>query len=147
MDVTDFFLAGDYLFDKGSIDVYYNSRIGLTGNLDTMYTFSYVSTQPCLIEEDAFLKIDKNTRLSIGRPYSSITDPELQPLLFGDATALLTIDGGTLHVTSSGMILTKGTLAAFGKSKLEIENTKQEYGLILGDGANLANGFAIEIRP
>jgi len=147
LNVADMLLSGDYLFDKGSIFVYYNSTVGVIDGLDGTYTFTYASTQTSTIDTYCYFKILPGTRFSIGRQDSTITDPERQQLVFIDPlTSKLILDGGTLHVTSSGMRLTKGTLNVANTSAIEVDTPKYEYGLILGDGS-LDNDFDVEIEP
>ena len=153
LNVSDLMLAGDYLWDKGSIYTYYDSVIGIIDGLDGVYTFSYESTQTSTIDSFAFLKILPNTRFSIGRRNSSISNPEQQPLVFIDPlTSKLILDGGTLHVTSSGMIMTAGKIETLNYSSIEVENTKYPYGLVLGDGTldkdfelNIGGGYQLQL--
>ena len=141
---TQMLLADDYLFDKGSIFIYHDSVLSSQGDFDTIYTFTYASTQTSTLDYFCTFKVGDRTRFSIGRQDSSITTPTRQPLVFGDATSTLLLDGGTLHITSSGMILTKGELSSNKFSKIEIENNKVEYSLVLGDGTEY-NDFAVLI--
>lgn len=144
-DYTDIALSGDYTFDKGSFTIYNDTWISSLGTSDVMYTFSYESTKTSTIDEMAFLKIGPRARFSIGREDSSVIDPEQQPLVFVDASSPLILDSGNLHITSSGMIFTKGVLRIQGDSHLEIENQKYDFGLILGDGVNVGNDYQLEI--
>jgi len=147
LKIADLLLNGDYLFDKGSLYVYYDSRIGVVDGLDETFTFTYASVMPSTIDSFCYLKIMPNTRFSIGRQDSSIVDPTQQPLVFNDPlTARLILDGGTLHVTSSGMIMTAGTMEIASTSNIEIDTPHPDYGLIVGDGT-LDNDFAINIKP
>ncbi len=135
MNYMDFMMAGDFEFDKGSLYVYWDSTISCLGDLDKNYTFSYTSAVGSYIDVYSRLQILPGVTFAIGRPDSTVTDPDLQPLTFGDSTSILEMfNGSTLHVTSSGMILTKGVLQINGHSILEIESHKDEYGLIIGDG-------------
>ncbi len=153
LNIADLLMSGDYLWDKGSIYTYYNSRIGVIDGLDKVCTFSYESTRTSTIDSFAFLKILPNTRFSIGRQNSIISNPEQQPLIFIDpATSKLILDGGTLHVTSSGMIMTAGKIETLNYSSIEVENTKYPYGLILGNGVaekdfelNIGGGYQLEL--
>jgi hypothetical protein len=147
LNVADFLLSGDYLFDKGSIFVYWNSTIGVVDGLDRTYTFTYASTQTSTIDSYCYLKVLPNTRFSIGRVNSTKINPEQQPLVFNDPlTSKLILDGGTLHITSSGMRLTKGTMEIARTSNIEVDTPKYEYGLVLGNGT-LANDFDLVIDP
>ncbi|MFA6263464.1 MAG: hypothetical protein WCW33_01495 [Candidatus Babeliales bacterium] len=145
--IADLLLAGDYLFDKGSLYVYYNSTVGTIDGFDYGYTFTYASTQTSTIDSFCYFKVLANTRFSIGRQDSTKIDPEQQPLVFNDPlTSKLILDGGTLHITSSGMLLTKGTLRVENTSNLEIDTPKYEYGLVLGDGT-LENDCVLLLDP
>jgi hypothetical protein len=147
LNFADFVLSGDYLFDKGSLFVYWDSKILSLGEFDTIYTFSYESTKTSTIDAFAQLTINPATRFSIGRRDSSITDPLQQPLVFIDPTSsILSLDGGTLHVTSSGMQMTSGIVQVKNTSALEIESQKKEYGLILGDNTR-AEDLTLKIDP
>jgi hypothetical protein len=138
-------MCDDYLFDAGSIEVLHDSNIGIRDGLDGVYTFSYASTLTSTVKADAFLEIDKGARISIGRHDSTITNPKCQPLYFVDpSTSRLILNGGTLHITSSGMIMTHGTMKALDISKIETENTVYPYGLIFGDGT-FVNDFELKI--
>ncbi|MFH0898215.1 MAG: hypothetical protein V1855_01410 [bacterium] len=142
----DFVLSGDYVFDKGSIFVYWNSTIMSIGDFDTEYNFLYESTQPSTIDAYAKLTIGSGARFSIGRQDSTITDPEQQPLVFNDQiTSILELDGGTLNITSSGMIFAGGTIDVISASKIVVDTPKYEYGLILGDGT-AENDHKLNIR-
>jgi hypothetical protein len=145
LNYTDMLLNGDYLFDIGSIYVYYDSTIGIIDGLDGVYTFTYASTKTSTIDTEAYFEIRPNTRFSIGRHDSTVTDPEQQPLVFLDPlTSKLILNGGTLHVTSSGMRLTKGTMLIKDSSDIEVDTPKYDYGLIIGDGT-LDNDFLLKI--
>ena len=144
LNYADLLLTGNYLFDTGSISVHHDSMIKTHKDLDTIYTFSYASTQTSTINYYCNLEIGKNTRFSVGRVDSSKIDINQQPFIFIDGTSQLILDGGTLHITSSGMILTKGELKSIGKSIIEVDNNKYEYSLILGDGTS-ENDFQITI--
>ncbi|MFA6535264.1 MAG: hypothetical protein WCS92_03345, partial [Candidatus Babeliales bacterium] len=153
LNVADLLMSDDYLWDKGSIYTYYNSRIGVIDGLDGIYTFSYESTRTSTIDSFAFLKILPNTRFSIGRRDSIISNSEQQPLVFIDPlTSKLILDGGTLHITSSGMILTAGKIETLNYSSIEVENSSYPYGLILGNGTpeqdfelNIGGGYQLEL--
>jgi len=126
---------GDYLFDKGGLFFADDVDWHIAGDsLDKIYTFSYDSTQTSTIYEAAALHLNQGIRLSIGRKDSAITTPSRQPLIFAENTSCLDLAGGTLHITSSGMIVTKGHIQASRQSNIETDNTKYEYALILGDG-------------
>ena len=93
-------------------------------------TFSYESNQSSVIE-DGNLTIDKNLIASIGRSGNQTSN---EPLLFTNNTSILTLDGATLQVTTSGMQLTKGELHLRRNAILDIQSTQTTFGLIIGDG-------------
>jgi len=144
---ADILLNGDYLFDKGGIFFAYDSSIGVLDGFDEIYTFSYASTKTSTIGSFCSLRVLENAKFSIGRRDSTVTAPEKQPLIFVDSTtSKLVLSGGTLHITSSGMLLTRGSLDVSDASDIEVETPKYEYGLILGDGTDV-NDFMLDIGP
>jgi hypothetical protein len=139
-------LSGDYAFDKGSIFVYHNSAITAGSGLDANLTFSYDSTQTSSIGVDSYLEINPRITLAIGRHDATNTDPTQQPFVFADASSALNLNGGSLHITSSGMILTKGILQVTNTSDIQIDSSQYERGLILGDGST-ENDYSVCIKP
>lgn len=135
LNFVDLVLSGDYSFDKGSIFLYYDAFLSGYGEFDQQYTFSYTSSQPFIIDGYARLELKPGAKFSIGRLDSTDIDPTTQPLIFNDPlTSFLSLNGGTFHITSSGVILTRGNIELVRESTIEIENAKSDYGLILGDG-------------
>ncbi|MFA5306549.1 MAG: WD40 repeat domain-containing protein [Candidatus Babeliales bacterium] len=136
---------GDYLFNKGSILFSNNVNLDSQGTTDRVYSFSYASNQTSTIFDASTLHI-QGIKFAIGRNDATITTPSRQPLIFAERDSVIDLCGGTLHITSSGMTVTKGTILVSSYSNIETETPKFEYGLVFGDGINNNNDAILEIN-
>ena len=126
-------LTGDLNADSGTFAI--KNNVYLTGP----YTLSYKSNEPCTIEQNAALILDNGITFSCGK--TSITSNE--PILFTDATSVLACRLCTLHITGSGMQLTKGTLSFEGTSRVIVDSTDPTCGLIFGNSPVASDDLAV----
>lgn len=126
-------LEGDSHFTHGDMTVQNNCKI--TGP----YTFWYDTTQPCFIDYEATLRLDGGMTLKTGRKTIGGTDP----IKFYDASSKLIADECTLHITATGIALTRGRLEMEKNVLIESESTVTTYGVILGDGISAENDVTV----
>jgi hypothetical protein len=126
-------LEGDSHFIHGDMTVQNNCKI--TGP----YTFWYDTTQPCFIDYEATLRLDGGMTLKTGRK----TIGGIEPIKFYDASSKLIADECTLHITATGIALTRGRLEMEKNVLIESESTVTTYGIILGDGISAENDVIV----
>ena len=126
---VSFDLYQDYVFDAGKINV--SDTLSLVGN----YIFTYQSTQPLTVSNNSMLYLDTNVTLSYD-PLDGGTDK----LTFEDSTSCLYMKNSTLHVTSTGLSLTKGKLIVDGLAGLTAETLYDpDYGRFIKGGIEFGN--------
>jgi hypothetical protein len=133
---VSFVQDSDFTFSNGIF--YVVSRLSIKGG----YKFVYQSPKSSRIESNATMFLDKNVTLSL-----DLFTPLKNPIIMQDSTSILYLNGATLHATSTGLQLTKGTLEVNGKCYLSSDATCQNEGLMLGDGVSADNNLSIEVLP
>lgn len=128
---------GDYTFTLGSIQI--DNEVNFVGP----YTFIYNSELTSTINKDSIWNLSEVVRLVIGRKHG--VDCR-EPLYFTDQTAALKMENCTFSVTSSGMSLTRGTVAIDREVTVNIEGLGAVNGLVLGDGTS-ANDLKVMLFP
>jgi hypothetical protein len=126
-------LEGDSHFTHGNFIIQNNCK--LTGP----YTFWYDSTQPCFIDYESTLRLDDGMTLKSGRKIIGGTEP----IQFYDASSKLVCGECTLHITATGVALTRGRLEIEKNVVIESESTGTMYGIILGDGISAENDVTV----
>lgn len=101
--------------------------------------FVYQSDQQSLINADATLLLDNGLTFS----YDQISSTSQSLIAFTDATSFLIINGGTLHTTTTGLTLTKGSVVVQGDSFISTPTVATP--ITLGDGITAANDMAVTI--
>jgi len=119
----------DVVFPIGSFEV--TNKLDLTG----FCTFYYTSEATSTINAFSSLNVGQQATLSFGR----LTPESPQPLDFVDQTSELNFNDATLHITSTGVQLTKGEVNINEQANFSIDSTLSSYGLILGDGTAVNN--------
>lgn len=102
--------------------------------------FAYQSINPSLISSHATLVLDQGFTFS----YDPVRLGSKNLLQCADATANIFMNGATLHVTTTGLNLTRGSLHVRGDSTFvsetkTINNTVVDQGITLGDGISAVN--------
>ena len=124
----DLTLSSHYSFTEGHLNLYQDTSISGTN------VFAYQSPRPLTIKSQAVLKVGLNCTFSYD---SGITGDAGSAgnnrLVMDDVTSKLFLDGCTLHVTKTGMQLTKGTLVVNGKSTVYSEATTVEEAVVFGN--------------
>ena len=77
------------------------------------------------------------------RPQSSRTNL----IEMADGSAQMVLDGATLHATTTGLRLTKGTLEVHGASVLKSGALRKADGIYLGDGSGSAQDIDLDVFP
>ena len=118
-------LNHDFTFGTGSI--LFEKDVVVSGT----NKFSYTSTMASTIASHSTLFLDYDVTFSYA-PASSSKDL----LEMVDKTSRLNLKGCTVHATTTGLQLTKGTLEIGSKSYLSSEATNEFEGVIFGDGTS-----------
>ena len=126
-------LAGDSHFTHGDITIQNSCK--LTGP----YTFWYDSNNPCLIDFEASMYLDGGMTLKCGKKAVDGVDP----ISFYDSSSKVISGECTLHITSTGIALTRGRLEIIKNIVIESDATCTTYGIVLGDGISAANDFSV----
>ena len=136
------FCSVNYTFTKGAMQ--FKNKATMHGNID----FIYESTQTSTICSDSRLKLDNGFTFSYDAPTSNQLELE-------DETSTLMLHNSTLHITTTGLLLTKGNLHVKGDAHIFVESREIENdigkvidelneGLRIGDGTS-SNDCAVTI--
>lgn len=130
--------SGDYIFNKGSFDVYNNFE------LSGAHKFTYQSNQSSNILSKSILYLDRGSIFSYD---SGSMDKNL--IMFEDDSATLYLNSATLHTTVTGLQLKTGTLVVEGNCYLESETTTATWNdpegiIIVDEGINFGNNSSAE---
>jgi len=128
-------LDGAYTFTDGHLDVLEDFMITGTG------IFTYQSDQVSTIGSHAALRLDLGMTFSYDPP---IADKSL--LVMNNDTSRFYLQSATLHTTSTGLQLTKGTVFIDGASAFSNEGTVAGEGIECGNGV-LADDITIVLQP
>ncbi|GAF89874.1 unnamed protein product, partial [marine sediment metagenome] len=123
------FSTGSFLFEDDSI-------------ISGTNQFVYSSTVGSTISSGSRLLLDHNSTFSYDP--NGILKNDL--ISFEDETSILHLKNCTMHVTATGLQLTKGTLLVEGTGNLTGEGINEIEGIIFGDGT-AANDLNIDISP
>ncbi len=119
-------LNSDVVVGGGAMNFY--DDVVISGS----HTINYQSEFTSTIHRLSTLTLEKDAMLQIGKVPSAIRDP----LEFESSSAVLNFDNATLHITSSGLRLTKGAINIYNQSIFDIDSTASQDGLILGNGTS-----------
>ncbi|MBS1987764.1 hypothetical protein JST56_02115 [Candidatus Dependentiae bacterium] len=125
----------DFIFDKGSFDVY--------GSLDLIsgYTFVFQPTAECTIQSASTLALSNNVTLSV-----DFITTRTDLLAFADSSAALRLKNSTLYVTPTGIQLKNGSLIFDGVCNIYATDKRNvSKGVTIGSGQN-ADDCTMEIR-
>lgn len=129
-------LDADYSFTQGSLEILENVIIG------GPHVFTYKSSKKSTIKSHAKLVFDSGMTLKYDAP---TTAKDL--LAMEDATSILYLHETTLHSTTTGLRLTKGTLVLEGTCPVISDATVEAEAIMLGDGASSVNNIDFKILP
>ncbi len=116
---------GDFIFQQGSI--LFKNEVDIIGS----YTFMYDSNCTSTIDDYSSLHVTDGMTLQIGRKAAVNYN---EPLAFIDQTSRLVLDNCDLHVTATGICLTKGNVVFKSNVNCYIDATDKDHGIILGNG-------------
>jgi hypothetical protein len=116
---------GDYHLTHGSIKIL--NAVDMVGS----YTFFYDSSQTSTIMQESEWGLRNGMTLSIGKKDATTNR---QPLVFTDATSVLSVESSVFRVTDYGIQLTKGTVAGVRDFQVDVVSSNSQFGLVLGDG-------------
>ena len=125
---SELILDRDFTFSKGSM--LFNKNVMITGT----NKFTYQSSMTSTVQKNSTLFFDRGITFSYD-PGAMRTDL----LCFEDASSILYLNNATLHATTTGMRLTKGTGIIEGVTSLESEigydalNRRLSGGIYFGD--------------
>ncbi|MDR3550264.1 MAG: hypothetical protein P4L31_02540, partial [Candidatus Babeliales bacterium] len=110
------------------------------------HTFAYQTLKTSVINANAALVLDAGFTFS----YDPVRLASKTLLSFVDATSELVLNGATLHATTTGLNLTKGSMVVLGDSGLSSEiktigATKIDNGITFGDGVSASSDFGCDI--
>ncbi|KKP35935.1 MAG: hypothetical protein UR26_C0002G0237 [candidate division TM6 bacterium GW2011_GWF2_32_72] len=126
-----FSLNGDFTMGAGSFDFIGKNKI------DGNHKFIYQSSLGATIKVDSELILDYGLTFSYDPPTAS-----RDLLIMEDSTSILTLDGGTLRSTKTGLRLTKGSLDVLSSSTIFAEGVNSTEAISFGDGT-LANNLTL----
>ena len=129
--------SGNYSFDHGTL--INKTSVALTGP----YIFAYQSLIPDTIADNSTLSLDGDIVFKIGR--ATVGGPD--PLYFTTKQSVLACGQCTIHITASGIGLTRGSVQILKDVVTEIESTNTACGLILGDNSSPANDITFYLGP
>ncbi len=130
-------LDDNFTYTQGKISVV--SNLMLEGD---QKQFTYQTNGATNIEQFSSLIVDSGITFSYD---PSIASKNL--LLFSDNTSCLKLTGGTLHASSTGLNLLKGSLCVDNDSSITSSGTNDSEAIIFGDGSSGLNNFNINIEP
>ena len=130
--------SGNYIFNKGSFDVYNNFE------LSGARRFTYQSAQQSNVLSKSILYLDRGSIFSYD---SGSMDKNL--IIFEDDSATLYLNSATLRTTVTGLQLKTGTLVVEGNCYLESETTTATWndpeGIIkVDEGINFGNNSSAQ---
>lgn len=135
-DNCKMYMTGNYSFTTG----YFNIQKLL--DVNGTYSFEYKSDQQSSINSCSTLRMREGTELS----YAPIT-AQHDRLSFTDFTSKLKLNGSTLHSTSTGWLMTHGTMDIDGECYLRSDATVPAEGVWFGDGESADNDFDVNLLP
>jgi len=140
LDKTTWIQKGDFKFLTGAFQC--RNEVIFKGAA----TFTYQTLKTSLINANATLLLDSGFTFN----YDPIRLASKTLLAFADETSLLILNGATLHTTTTGLNLTKGSMLVDGdsvlSSELKITGTSiVDNGITLGDGIQASSDFACNI--
>jgi len=129
-------LSHDMTFPLGSLS--FEQDVILSGT----NTFVYSSVVGSTIQSQSQLYIDFDATFSY-EPAIAFNNL----LLMVDDTSVLHLDGCSVHVSSTGLQLTKGTVRIGGRTRISSDATVESEAITFGDGSDAANDITFEIEP
>ncbi|MFH1643664.1 MAG: hypothetical protein ABIA74_00615 [bacterium] len=127
---------GDYNFDTGSFEIL--NKVEIRGN----QTFSYKTTETSIIHTNAEFYLKNGATFSYA---PTTTNDDL--IIFEDPSSMISFHETSLHSTTTGMKLTKGTMKIKGLCYFNSDATNEAEGIKLGDGVNEESDFTVNIEP
>ncbi len=124
LDNVTWIQSNNYVFSQGSILI--KDYVTMKG---TNYNFAYQSTNVSTIASHATLSLDNGLTFSYDPTNNS---PTL--LTFADSTAILALNGATLHATMGGLNLSDGSLSVKHDSSVACEGPTLSTGITIGTG-------------
>lgn len=131
---VEMLLDADFTFTQGHIDIIGDTKVTGTN------VFTYKSAQVSIIASHARLLFGTGMTFKYDSP---ITSGNLFTLT--DMTSILHLCETTLHSTTTGLRLTKGTLVVEGACPVLSDATVEIEGIFLGDGASAANNVHVKV--
>jgi hypothetical protein len=133
---TKCWLTNNYNFEKGKFNV--------IGNVEMhgAYTFSYQSSQQSSISVGSSFYVKPDSIFSYA---PCVAQKGLISL--PNSSSKIILDSATLHSTTTGLQLTKGTLEVEGTCYLSSDATYRAEGIVFGDGISEANDLNVDINP
>lgn len=122
----------DYTFSYGALE--FKNELSLEGE---GYAFDFATTQTSTIAAQ--------TNLTVHGGFTFTYDPAAPSatlLEFEDSSAVLILNGGTLHVGLTGFELLHGTLEIERDATIYTEKTVDAYGNVIDEGLTLGDGIA-----
>ncbi len=133
-----FILSDNYNFENGKIII--NNLLQIRQISDGALKFAYKTPQKSIINPCGILYINEGIIFSY-EPNSNARD-----LIQLEASgSKIVLDRATLHSTSTGMQMTKGTLEVNGACYVASDATCKAEGVICGDGISAENDLKIKI--
>mgnify|MGYP006290485211 CR=1 FL=1 len=123
-------------FPLGNFEIY--NKLKIYGE----YSFNYITDKQSTIHSNSEFKFYD------GATFSYTTKSNTNNLIvLEDETSKISLNEASLHSTSTGIQLTKGTLKVKGQCYLDSDATAQAEGIKFGDGINTSNNLNIYIEP
>ena len=126
----------DFVLENGFFDVM--GDVCVSGTHAFIYNTDVAST----VYENASLKFDTDMTFSYAPTSNSNS-----LLVFNDVTSKLVLCEASLHSTTTGLQLTKGTLTIDGTVDVTSDATVQAEGVMIGDGMSVTNDMQINLGP
>ena len=138
---VELMLDSDYSFTMGTI--LFDQDVTVRGTSAFAYETAFGST----IDYNANLHFDTGTTFSYAPARA-----ERDLLIMADASSALFLTGATLHSTTTGLQLTRGTLVLDHKNYLYNQDgagvaTSFSEAVVFGDGASATNDLNVEVLP
>lgn len=134
----------------------------VTWSLDENFTFTQGSltiVSECLLEgdqkgfshqADGTVMIEPFSSLILGAGVTFSYDPSISNkdlFQFADASSQLVLNGGTLHASTTGLNLFKGSLLVDKNSSITSDAINDLQAISFGDGLSVSNNFTVEVEP
>ncbi len=133
-DNTAFLLPeSNYTFSAGTMEV--KNTLLIKGN-----SFIFHTDQPCVV--------NPNARISLKRGACFSYDPTSTAknlICLSAPCSFIALKDSSLHATTTGLKLTKGTLTSNGNCNIISDATIKENGIFFGDGITADNNLNIEV--